>query len=152
MTIVILFWRKKDSYKKCTTLEKVEWICTVSLRLVEWFTPYPQTLLKTVLSSARQNYQTGTVWCFIYYLSFYCVSCKAFDNLPNRFCLLCSRLWRDRLPSLWCYRYNLYDCCLIVHKEDNLRHALFLPHWSVAHMLFVLPKIRKQSQWQSQLQ
>ena len=30
---------------KCTTLEKVEWICTVSLRLVEWFSPYPQTLL-----------------------------------------------------------------------------------------------------------
>ena len=29
----------------CTTLEKVEWICTVSLRLVEWFSPYPQTLL-----------------------------------------------------------------------------------------------------------
>ena len=33
--------KKKD----CTTLEKVEWICTVSLRLVEWFSPYPQTLL-----------------------------------------------------------------------------------------------------------
>ena len=29
----------------CTTLEKVEWICTVSLRLVELFSPYPQTLL-----------------------------------------------------------------------------------------------------------
>ena len=27
---------KKTKYKrKCTTLEKVEWICTVSLRLVE---------------------------------------------------------------------------------------------------------------------
>ena len=37
--------KKKNSYKACTTLEKVEWICTVSLRLVEWFSPYPQTLL-----------------------------------------------------------------------------------------------------------
>ena len=37
--------KKKVSYKRCTTLEKVEWICTVSLRLVEWFSPYPQTLL-----------------------------------------------------------------------------------------------------------
>ena len=30
--------KKKDSYSTeevCTTLEKVEWICTVSLRLVE---------------------------------------------------------------------------------------------------------------------
>ncbi len=27
--------KKKDSYRLCTTLEKVEWICTVSLRLVE---------------------------------------------------------------------------------------------------------------------
>ena len=27
--------KKKDSYRHCTTLEKVEWICTVSLRLVE---------------------------------------------------------------------------------------------------------------------
>ena len=27
--------KKKDSYTTCTTLEKVEWICTVSLRLVE---------------------------------------------------------------------------------------------------------------------
>ena len=37
--------KKKVSYSACTTLEKVEWICTVSLRLVEWFSPYPQTLL-----------------------------------------------------------------------------------------------------------
>ena len=27
--------RKKNSYKLCTTLEKVEWICTVSLKLVK---------------------------------------------------------------------------------------------------------------------
>ena len=27
--------KKKVSYCACTTLEKVEWICTVSLRLVE---------------------------------------------------------------------------------------------------------------------
>ena len=27
--------KKKVSYSACTTLEKVEWICTVSLRLVE---------------------------------------------------------------------------------------------------------------------
>ena len=27
--------KKKVSYRECTTLEKVEWICTVSLRLVE---------------------------------------------------------------------------------------------------------------------
>ena len=27
--------KKKVSYGACTTLEKVEWICTVSLRLVE---------------------------------------------------------------------------------------------------------------------
>ena len=37
--------KKNNSYKACTTLEKVEWICTVSLRLVEWFSPYPQSLL-----------------------------------------------------------------------------------------------------------
>ena len=37
--------KKKVSYKRLTTLEKIEWICTVSLRLVEWFSPYPQTLL-----------------------------------------------------------------------------------------------------------
>ena len=29
-------YNKRKSYKnRCTTLEKVEWICTVSLRLVE---------------------------------------------------------------------------------------------------------------------
>ena len=27
--------KKNNSYIVCTTLEKVEWICTVSLRLVE---------------------------------------------------------------------------------------------------------------------
>ena len=27
--------KKNNLYKTCTTLEKVEWICTVSLRLVE---------------------------------------------------------------------------------------------------------------------
>ena len=27
--------KKKVSYKRCTTLEEIEWICTVSLRLVE---------------------------------------------------------------------------------------------------------------------
>ena len=27
--------KKKVSYSACTTLEKVEWICTVSLRLAE---------------------------------------------------------------------------------------------------------------------
>ena len=45
--------KKKDSYRHCTTLDKVEWICTVSLRLVELFSPYPQTLLNKHLKQVE---------------------------------------------------------------------------------------------------
>ena len=53
---IILYQPNKVVFKvKAYYPRKVEWICTVSLRLVEWFSPYLQTLLNKYAKIHAKN-------------------------------------------------------------------------------------------------